>query len=107
MALLRTLSLEHALVCSFAQLRAHTHVHLLIAALNVVRPLRYLGLIHVKVVFSVALADGSHQYLIRLVPGLFHLPVSSNKLISVRLADELEVALVLVLEAHEVRLANW
>lgn len=45
MALLRALGLEDALVRSFAQLRAHAHVHLLVAALNVVRSLGHLGLI--------------------------------------------------------------
>ena len=44
-ALLCALSSEHALVRSFDQLGADAHVHLLVAALNVVRPLIHLGLI--------------------------------------------------------------
>ena len=35
------------------------------------------------------------------------MPVRADKLISVRLGHELEVGLVLVLEAHKVLLAQW
>lgn len=102
-ALVRLRPLQDAFVGAFAQLRAHAQVHLLVAALDVVRALRHRG-IHVEI--CVALADGTHQNIICLVARFFHLLVRADQLVIVRFGDELEIGLVLILEAHHVRLMH-
>lgn len=66
LVLLRPLSLQHTLIRSLDQLRPHAHVHLRVAALDIVRSLRHLGLIHVKVILRVSL-ESTHQNIIGLI----------------------------------------
>ena len=108
MALLITLSLQAALVRSFDQLGSDTHVHLLVATLYIISTLVHLGLTQIIVIIiAAALSNGTHQYLICFVTRLLHLAIGTNQLISVLLANELKISLVLILETHQVRLAQW
>ena len=96
--------MQDAFVGAFAQLRAHAQVHLLVASLDVVRALRHRG-IHVEICVALV-ADGAHQNIICLVARFFHLLVRADQLVIIRFGDELEIGLVLVLEAHHMRLVH-
>ena len=85
--LLSSLELKRSLARPHAELRANAHIHLLhiriaLALQAVVRIPRiimmHLPLVHVRVIFSIAC---THQNVTGLVPRVFHLPVSSSKLL--------------------------
>lgn len=97
-------SLQDAFVRALAHLWSHAQVHLLITSLDVVRSLRH-PRIHVEVCICLV-ADSTHQYIVCFIARFFHLLVRTHQLVVVCLRDELHVGLVLVLEAHHVRLVH-